>query len=109
MISPAAQPFDGVGLFGRVDGGHEKLPGFGVDDGIGDLIGLCGDKPAPDRVALWPDILAFVLEPLAPVVHHDGEGHTVEPRDDAAVEFRRAPVDAAGGYRGQGTAEGGLV
>ena len=36
----------------------------GIEDDVGDLVGLRGDQPAPDRVALRPDVLALVVEAL---------------------------------------------
>ena len=60
------------------------------------LIGLRGDQPAPDGVALGPDGFAFVVKAPAELVHHDAEGDRVEARDDAAIEFRRARVDRDG-------------
>ena len=65
----------------------------GVEDDVGDLVGLGGDQPAPDRVALRPDVLALVVEALGVLVDDDAEHHRVVAGDDAAVEFRRAGVD----------------
>ena len=67
-----------------------------IDDRIGDLVRLLRDQAAPDRIALRPDILAFVVEALAVAVDHDAEHDAVEPRGDAAVEFRRARVKRDG-------------
>ena len=67
-----------------------------VEDDVGDLVRLLRDEPAPDRVALRPDILALVVEALGVLVDDDAEDDAVEPGDDAAVEFRRARVDRDG-------------
>ena len=64
-----------------------------IEDDVGDLVGLGGDQPAPDRVALRPDVLALVVEALRVLVDDDAEHDAVEAGDDAAVEFRRAGVD----------------
>ncbi len=48
----------------RVDRGHEARQRLGVDDHIADLVRLLRDQPAPDRVALGPEVLALVVEAL---------------------------------------------
>ena len=72
---------------------HEHRDDGGVEDDVGDLVRLRRDQPAPDRVALRPDVLALVVEALRVLVDDDAEDHAVVPRDDAAVVFRRARVD----------------
>ena len=72
---------------------HEAVATLTIEDDVGDLVGLRGHQPAPDRVALRPDVLALVIEALGVLVDDDAEHHRVVPRDDAAVEFRRAGVD----------------
>ena len=84
---------DAVGLDRRKQRRHETVARTGVEDDVGDLVGLSCDQPAPDRVALRPDILALVVEALGVLVDDDAEHHRVMPSDDAAVEFRRAGVD----------------
>src|SRR5439155_1103586 len=64
-----------------------------IDDRVGDLAGLLGHEAAPDGVALGPEIFSLVVEARAVAVHHDAERHRIDPRDDAAVELRRASVD----------------
>ena len=73
--------------------GMKLLRELAIEDDVGDLVGLGGDQAAPDRVALRPDILALVVEAQGVLVDDDAEHHAIEPRDDAAVEFRRARVD----------------
>ena len=92
----AGQLADRVGADRREHRGHEQLLALAVDDRVGDLVLLLRDQPAPDRVALGPDVLALVIEPLGRLVHHDAERHAVEPGADAAIEFRRAGVDGDG-------------
>ena len=77
----------------RIERGHEQRQRRRVEDDVGDLVRLLRHQPPPDRVALRPDLLALVVEALRVLVHHDAEHHAVEPRDDAAVVFRRARVD----------------
>ena len=72
---------------------HEARHHAGVEDDVGDLAGLRRDQPAPDCIALRPDVLALVIEALRIPVDDDAEHHRVMARDDAAVEFRRARVD----------------
>ena len=50
---------------GRKHGRHEAAQHLGIDNRIGDLIRLLGDQAPPDRVALGPQILAFILETFA--------------------------------------------
>ena len=57
------------------------------------MIGLSRDKPAPDRVALGPEVEALVVEALRIAVDHDAERHAVDAGADAAVELGRACVD----------------
>ncbi len=64
-----------------------------IEDDVGDLVRLRRHQAAPDRIALRPDVLALVVEALGVLVDDDAEHDAVEPRDDAAVEFRRAGVD----------------
>ena len=62
------------------------------------------------RVALGPDVLALVSEPLAAAVDDDARGDRVDAGDDPAVEARAAGVDGHGmeprGVRDRGGAEG---
>ena len=46
-----------------------------IEDDVGDLVGLGGHQPAPDRVALRPDVLALVVEALGVLVDDDAEHH----------------------------------
>src|SRR6266851_6592192 len=57
-----------------------------------DLPRLLRDQPAPDRIALGPEVLALVVESLALLIHHNPEMHGIHTRDDPAVEFRRSRV-----------------
>ena len=50
----------------------------GVEDDVGDLVRLGCDQPAPDRVALRPDVLALVVEALRVLVDDDAEHHAVD-------------------------------
>ena len=84
---------DGGGADRRKQRRHEAGHDAGVEDDIGDLIGLGGDQPAPDRVALRPDILALVVKALGMLVDDDAEYDRVVAGDDAAVELRRAGID----------------
>jgi len=60
------------------------------------LVAAARDELAPDRVALRPHVLTLVVEPRGVTIDDDAERHAVEPRDDAAVELRRAAVDRDG-------------
>ena len=72
---------------------HEARDHGRIENDVGDLVGLGRHQPAPDRVALRPDVLALVIEALGVLVDDDAEHDRVVPGDDAAVEFRRAGVD----------------
>ena len=61
-----------------------------------DLARLLRHQPAPDGVALGPEILALVIEAPALLIDHDAERHAVDAGDDPAVELGRAPVDRDG-------------
>ena len=50
----------------------------GIEDDVGDLVGLRRDQPAPDRVALRPDVLALVVESLRMLVDDDAEHDGVD-------------------------------
>ena len=58
--------------------------------------GCCRDEFPPDRVTLRPEILALVVKAFNLFVDDDAERHAVQPRNDAAVEFRRARVQRYG-------------
>ena len=70
-----------------------KLAVFASTRQYATLSGLPRDECAPARVALGPQVFAFVREPLAELIDDDAERDAVEPRDDAAVELRRARID----------------
>ena len=84
---------DAAGLDRREQRRHETVEDGRIEDDVGDLVGLRRHQPAPDRVALRPDVLALVVKTLRVLVDDDAEHHRIVPRDDAAVEFRRAGVD----------------
>ena len=44
---------------------------LGVDDGVGNLVRLPGDKTPPDGVTFGPEILAFIVEALTVLVDDD--------------------------------------
>ena len=73
--SPSAPRAPAIGRrrTGRYIGGMNLSAHLGVHDRVGDLAGLPGDVPAPDRVPLRPELLALVVEPLAVAVDHDPE------------------------------------
>ena len=75
---------------------HELAGRLSIDDHMADLARLLRHQPAPDGVALGPEILPLVIEALALLVDHDAERHAVDAGDDAAVEPGRAPVDRDG-------------
>jgi hypothetical protein len=58
-----------------------------------DLSGLLRDQPAPDRVALRPEVLALVVEALRVAVDDDAERDAVDARADPAVVERCARID----------------
>src|SRR5690606_25606079 len=58
------------------------------------LTWLPGNEKAPDGVALGPEILTLVIEPLAIAVHHHAERHAVDAGTDAAIINRGARVDS---------------
>ena len=72
---------------------HESADRLGIDDRKRDLVGLPGHERSPDGVALRPEVLALVVEALGVLVDDDAEREAIEPRDDAAVELRRARID----------------
>src|SRR6202034_535625 len=84
---------DRAGLGRPVHGRQEQPPDLRVPDRVRDLAGLAGDVAAPDRVPLWPEILALVVETAATGVDDDAERDRVEPGGDAAVEPGRPRVD----------------
>ncbi len=55
--------------------GMKLVTTVGVEDDVGDLVGLRRDQAAPDRVALRPDVLALVVEALGVLVDDDAEHH----------------------------------
>ena len=66
-------------------GRHETAHGFGIGDGVANLPGLLGHQTTPNGIALGPKVFAFVVETLGVFVHHHTQGHTVNPRANAAV------------------------
>ena len=58
--------------------------------------GLPGHEPPPDGVALGPEVLALVVEPLCSRVDHDAERDAVHAGHDAAVEAGGAAIDRHG-------------
>ena len=72
---------------------HEPAYRLGIDDRIGDLVRLEGDQPAPDGIALGPEVFAFVIEAPAIAIDDDAQRHAVDPGADAAVIERRARID----------------
>ncbi len=84
---------DGGGFDRRKQRRHEAVARTGVENDVGDLVGLGCHQPPPDRVAFRPDVLALVVEALGVLVDDDAEHHGIMPRDDAAVEFGSARVD----------------
>ena len=90
----------------RIERGNESADRLRVDDREGELIRLLRDQPAPDRISLRPEVLAFVVEALRLRVHGDAERDAVDARDDAAVEARRAGID--GDRMALGRIAGGL-
>src|SRR5207253_3096847 len=83
----------GVGLNRREHRRNKLAHRFSIDDRVCELIGLRGDKPAPDRVALGPEVEAFVVEALRVAVDDDAERYAIDAGANAAVELRRAGVD----------------
>ena len=79
-------------MVGLKHGRQENVDGFRVHNAIGELIGLLRDQASPNGIAFGPDLLSFVIESAAQAVDHDAKGNGVEPRDDAAIEFRRAGI-----------------
>ena len=49
---------------------HEAADGLGIDDRVADLPGLLRHQPAPDRVALGPEVLALVVEARGVAIDH---------------------------------------
>jgi len=79
---PASSAMVGAPIGGNSVG--MKLVDHGrIEDDIGDLVGLGCDQPAPDRVALGPDVLALVIEARGALVDDDAEHDRIMPRDDA--------------------------
>src|SRR6202521_1526810 len=83
----------GVGLNRREHWWNKLAHRVGIDNRVRDLIGLRGHEPAPDRVALGPEVEALVVEALRILVDDDAERHAIDAGADAAVELRRAGVD----------------
>src|SRR5687767_2483727 len=69
---------------------------LGVDDRVGDLIRLVRNQTAPNRVALRPEVFAFVIKAFHISIDYDPERRAVEAGYDAAVELRRACIERHG-------------
>ena len=54
---------------------------------------MLGHQPAPDGVALGPEVFALVIKALGLLVHHNAQRHAVHTRANAAVIQRRARVN----------------
>ena len=87
------EPLDAVVADRREDRGHEARNADGIQNGIADLVGLSGNEPSPDGIALRPEILALVIKPLGVTVQDNAERHPVDAAGDAAVIFRGAGID----------------
>ena len=88
-----SERFERLGLIRLEHGRKKPVNRFCVHDAVSNLSRLAGDQRSPDRVALGPDVFAFVVKSPRVPVHHDAERDDVEPRHDAAVKFRRARID----------------
>src|SRR3972149_358251 len=60
---------------------------------VADLARLSRDEPAPDRVALGPEVPPLIVKAAGVTIDDDAERHAVQTRDDPAVELRRPGVD----------------
>src|SRR5258706_1506544 len=54
------------------------------------------DQSSPDGISFWPDILSLVIKTATLLIDDDSKRNRVQPRDDSAVEFRRASVHRNG-------------
>ena len=57
---------------------------------------MSGNKPAPDGIALRPEILALVIEPFSIPIENDAKGDAVNAAGDATVIFWRTGIDRHG-------------
>ena len=89
----ARQLLQRVGFLTRKHRRHEAAHSLGVDDRKPALPGLLGHQPAPDGVALGPEVFALVIKALGLLVHHNAQRHAVHARANAAVVKRRARVN----------------
>src|SRR5207237_9843474 len=67
-----------------------------IENRVRNLVRLLGDQSPPDRVPLWPEVLTFIVEPLAVFVHRNAKRHGVQPGSDAPVELRSASIERDG-------------
>src|SRR5258707_4715985 len=62
---------DRAGLDRREQRRHEAVAGDWVEDDVGDLVRLRRHEPAPDWLALRPDILPLLVKKHSLVVYYD--------------------------------------
>ena len=89
---------------------HEAPHGLGIDDGVAGLSGLHGHQPTPDGIAFGPEVLAFVVEALALLVHDHAQGHTINAGANTPVIQGRSCINGHHvGLRGVTDAIGSMV
>ncbi len=89
----ACQLFQRGGADRRKYRWHEAADRLGIDDHVADLVGLAGDQPSPDGIALRPEVLAFVIEAFGVRVDDDAKRDRIDAGGNAAVPLRRAGID----------------
>jgi hypothetical protein len=73
QVQLLCQAFQRVGPGALEHRRHEAAHRLGVDDRVAHLPGLQGHQPAPDGVALGPEVLALVVEAMAVAVDHNAQ------------------------------------
>src|ERR1700730_1732478 len=85
-----------IGLVWFEHGWQEAVDGLVIYNSKCQLSGLRGDQTSPTGVSLRPYVFSFVIETPAQLIHDNTKWNRIEPRNDAAVKFRRASVHRNG-------------
>src|ERR1051326_3852991 len=83
---------DGLCTYRGKDRWHEPSFHLRIDHRVCDLVRLLRHQATPDRIALGPEVLTFVVKPVTVLINSDAQRHAVQPRHNAAVELGGAAV-----------------